>query len=72
MEEKPKNEPLEELDRIEGNYYKVDLFVASALVLFTVWVVFSERDTVWAMLLGVLSLLFYIRGVVNWRRKNKS
>lgn len=72
MEEKPKNEPLEELDRIEGNYYKVDLFVASALVLFTVWVVFSERDAVWAMLLGVLSLLFYIRGVVNWRRKNKS
>ncbi|MCE5272536.1 hypothetical protein LLH00_14750 [bacterium] len=68
MEEKPKAESLEELERIEGNYYKVDLFVSSALVLFTVWVVLSEKSQGWAVFLGLLALLFFVRGVRNWRR----
>jgi hypothetical protein len=69
MEEKPKVESLSELERIEGNYYKVDLFVGSALVLFTLWVIFSEKSTGWAVLLGVMALLFLLRGMVNWRAK---
>ena len=70
MNEKQKTESTEELDRIEGNYFKVDLFVGSALVLFTFWVVFSERNIGWSMLLGLLAVLFLIRGIVNWRRKS--
>ncbi len=62
-------ESLEELERIEGNYYKVDLFVASALVLFTVWVFALEKNELWAVLLGLISALFFFRGGRRWWRQ---
>lgn len=71
MEEKPKAESLDELERIEGNYYKVDLFVGSALVLFTIWVAWLEKSHGWVVFLGLLAFLFLLRGLINWRRKGR-
>lgn len=68
-QEKSQFESLEELERIEGNYYKVDLFVSSALVVFTVWVFFSEKNFGWTIFLALLAVLFLIRGIKNWKRK---
>ena len=69
-EEKAPFESLTELEQIEGNYYKMDLFVASALVLFTVWVFMSEKNFGWTLLLGGMAILFLIRGIKNWRGRN--
>jgi hypothetical protein len=71
MEEKPKAESLDELERIEGNYYKVDLFVGSALVLFTIWVEWLEKNRGWVVFLGLLAFLFLLRGLINWRRRGR-
>jgi hypothetical protein len=70
MEEQRNNGSLGELERIEGNYYKMDLFVACSLVLFTAWdYLFSRESLGWAIFLGVLAVLFFIRGIANWRRR---
>ena len=71
MNEKEKNESMSELERTEGNYYKMDLFVSSSLVLFTIWVFFTKEIICWAGLLGVLAVLFLIRGIFNWKKRNK-
>jgi hypothetical protein len=68
-EKKSNFESLEELEQIEGNYYKMDLFVASSLVLFTFWVFMAEKNFAWTLFLGVVALLFFIRGVKNWKEK---
>ena len=68
-EEKPRNISLAELEQIEGNYYKMDLFVATSLVLFTVWVFLAEKNFIWTIFLGVMAILFLLRGVKNWREK---
>lgn len=68
-ENNKKFESLEELEDIEGNYYKMDLFVANSLVLFTVWVFMAEKDFVWTLFLGGVAILFFIRGLKNWRKK---
>jgi len=62
-------ETLSELEQIEGNYYKVDLFVSFSLVLFTIWVFLAEKNFGWTILLGILAILFLIRGIRN--RKSK-
>ena len=62
-------ESLEELEQIEGNYFKMDFFVASSLVLFTVWVSMAEKNFGWTLLLGGMAILFFIRGVRNWKGK---
>lgn len=62
-------ESLEELEQIEGNYYKMDFFVACSLVLFTVWVFMAEKNFGWTLLLGGMAILFFIRGVRNWKEK---
>ncbi len=62
-------ESMEEIEEIEGNYYKMDLFVASALVLFTVWVFMAEKNFAWTLFLGAVAILFFIRGVKNWKEK---
>ncbi len=62
-------ESMEEIEEIEGNYYKMDLFVASALVLFTVWVFMAEKNFAWTLFLGGVAILFFIRGVKNWKEK---
>jgi hypothetical protein len=72
MAEKDENlqfESLTELEQIEGNYYKMDFFVACSLVLFTIWVFMAEKNFGWTLLLGTLALLFFIRGVRNWKEK---
>jgi len=71
MDDKEKNEGLSELERIEGNYYKMDLFVSFSLVLFTFWVVIAKEKIGWAIFLGVLSVLFLIRGIFNWKKRPK-
>jgi hypothetical protein len=68
-EENSNFESLEELEQIEGNYYKMDLFVASSLVLFTIWVFMAEKNFAWTLFLGVVSGLFFIRGLRNWKEK---
>ncbi|MBW7997574.1 MAG: hypothetical protein FVQ81_13550 [Candidatus Glassbacteria bacterium] len=67
----PKNnfESLEELEQIEGNYFKMDFFVAGSLALFTVWVFMAEKSFGWTLLLGGMAILFFIRGVRNWKGK---
>ena len=68
--EKNKNfESMEELEQIEGNYYMMDLFVASSLVLFTIWVFMAEKNFAWTLFLGVVAVLFFIRGVKNWKER---
>lgn len=62
-------ESMTELEQIEGNYYKMDFFVACSLVLFTVWVFMAEKNFGWTLLLGTMALLFFIRGVRNWKEK---
>ena len=62
-------ESLKELEEIEGNYYKMDLFVAGSLVLFTVWVFMAEKNFAWTLFLGGLAILFFIRGLKNWKEK---
>ncbi|MBN2289630.1 MAG: hypothetical protein JXQ83_09890 [Candidatus Glassbacteria bacterium] len=69
MSGKQEKESLSELERIEGNYYKMDFFVSSALVLFTIWDFLSRDSLGWAVFLGVLAVLFFIRGTVNWRKR---
>ena len=66
-EDKLHYESMTELEQIEGNYYKMDFFVACSLVLFTVWVFMAEKNFGWTLLLGTMSLLFFIRGVRNWK-----
>ncbi|MFH1069863.1 MAG: hypothetical protein V1794_09635 [Candidatus Glassbacteria bacterium] len=68
-EEKPRNNSLTELEQIEGNYYKMDLFVAISLILFTIWVFLAEKNIIWTLVLGVMAILFLIRGFRNWREK---
>jgi len=70
MNEK-KTDSMEELERIEGNYYKMDLFVSFALILFTIWVVIAKESIGWAIFLGVLAVLFLIRGIFNWKKQRK-
>ena len=67
--EKSNTVSLSELEQIEGNYYKMDLFVSSSLVLFTIWVFLSEKNFAWTVFLGILALLFLIRGIKNWKEK---
>ncbi len=67
--EKKNFESMEELEQIEGNYYKMDLFVASSLVLFTIWVFMAEKNIAWTLFLGVVAVLFFIRGVKNWKER---
>ena len=62
-------ESLSELEKIEGNYYKMDLFVSSSLVIFTILTFFAEKNIGWTFLLGILAILFLIRGIRNWRNK---
>ncbi len=71
-ENKPQYESLSELEQIEGNYYKMDFFVSSSLVLFTIWVFWTEKNFVWTLLLGILAILFLIRGIRNWKNKGTS
>lgn len=68
-ENKPRYESLSELEQIEGNYYKMDLFVSSSLILFTIWVFLAEKNFGWTLLLGILAILFLIRGIRNWKNK---
>ena len=68
-EDKLHFESMTELEQIEGNYYKMDFFVACSLVLFTVWVFMAEKNFGWTLLLGTMALLFFIRGVRNWKEK---
>ncbi|MFC1544797.1 hypothetical protein ACFL4X_01385 [Gemmatimonadota bacterium] len=68
-EEKLNFESLTELEQIEGNYYKMDFFVACSLVLFTVWVFMAEKNFGWTLLLGTIAVLFFIRGMRNWKGK---
>ena len=68
-EEKANFESLTELEQIEGNYFKMDFFVACSLVLFTVWVFMAEKNFGWTLLLGTMAVLFFIRGVHNWKNK---
>lgn len=70
MNEK-KTESMEELERIEGNYYKMDFFVSFSLILFTIWVVIAKESIGWAIFLGVLAVLFLIRGIFNWKKQRK-
>ncbi len=65
-------ESLEELEQIEGNYYKMDLFVASTLVLFAVWVFMAEKNFAWTLILSFVAVLFFIRGGKNWKEKTLS
>jgi len=65
--EKMNFESMTELEQIEGNYFKMDFFVACSLVLFTVWVFMAEKNFGWTLLLGTMALLFFIRGVRNWK-----
>jgi hypothetical protein len=65
-------ESLSELEQIEGNYYKMDLFVSSSLVVFTIWVFLAEKNFGWTLLLGVLAILFLIRGIRNWKKRGTS
>ena len=67
---KPRYESLSELEQIEGNYYKMDLFVSSSLIVFTVWVFLAEKNFAWTLLLGVLAILFLIRGIRNWKKRS--
>ena len=69
-EKKTQFESLAELEQIEGNYYKVDLFVSFALFIFTVWVFFSEKNFGWTILLGILAILFFCRGIKNLKEKD--
>ena len=69
---KPRYESLSELEQIEGNYYKMDLFVSSSLVVFTIWVFLAEKNFGWTLLLGILAILFLIRGIRNWKNKSTS
>ena len=69
IEEKKGFESLDELKEIEGNYFKVDLFVSSALIAFTIWVFLDEKSFGWTVFLGILAILFLIRGIKNWKRK---
>jgi len=68
-ENKPGYESLSELEQIEGNYYKIDFFVSSSLVVFTIWVFLTENNFSWTLLLGTLAILFLIRGIRNWKHK---
>ena len=69
---KPRYESLSELEQIEGNYYKMDLFVSSSLVVFTIWVFLAEKNFGWTLLLGILAILFLIRGIRNWKKRTSS
>ena len=60
---------LEELEKIEGNYYKMDFFVAISLVFFTLFVYLSRDSLSWSIFLAVVSLLFFIRGFSNLGRR---
>jgi len=71
-ENKPRYESLSELEQIEGNYYKMDLFVSSSLVIFTIVVFLAEKNFGWTILLGILAILFLIRGIRNWKNKGTS
>ena len=62
---------MEELERIEGNYYKMDLFVSFSLILFTIWVVIAKESIGWAIFLGVLAVLFIIRGIFKRKKKRR-
>ena len=66
---KHRYESLSELEQIEGNYYKMDLFVSSSLVIFTIWVFLAEKNFGWTLLLGILAVLFLIRGIRNWKNR---
>ena len=68
-EKKMNFESMTELEQIEGNYFKMDFFVSCSLVLFTVWVFMAEKNFGWTLLLGTMALLFFIRGVRNWKGK---
>ena len=59
---------MEELERIEGNYYKMDLFVSFSLILFTIWVVIAKESIGWAIFLGVLAVLFINRGIFKMNK----
>ena len=72
MDEKSKKESLSELEQIEGNYYKMDFFVTFSLVVFSIYTgVFTEENVGWAVFLGILAVLFCLRGISNWRRKRR-
>ena len=71
-ENKPRYESLSELEQIEGNYYKMDLFVSSSLVIFTIVAFLAEKNFGWTLLLGILAILFLIRGIRNWKNRGSS
>jgi len=70
-ENTPQYESLSELEQFEGNYYKMDFFVSTALIIFTVWVFLAEKNFGWTLLLGIMAILFLIRGIRNWKNKGK-
>jgi hypothetical protein len=69
QETKQQFESLEEPEKIEGNYYKVDLFVSSALIFFAILIIFLEKSLNWTILLIFIAVLFLLRGIKNWKRK---
>jgi di/tricarboxylate transporter len=69
QETKQQFESLEEPAKIEGNYYKVDLFVSSALIFFAILIIYLEKSLNWTILLIFIALLFLLRGIKNWKRK---
>ncbi|MEA2064043.1 MAG: hypothetical protein U9P14_10125 [Gemmatimonadota bacterium] len=64
-----KKERLTELELIEGNYYKMDFFVSGSLVLFTIWVFYAKETLGWTVFLGLLAVLFCIRGIMNFKKR---
>jgi hypothetical protein len=70
QETKQQPESLEEPEKIEGNYYKVDLFVSSALIFFAILIVFLEKSLNWTIFLIFLAVFFLLRGIKNWKRKS--
>ena len=72
MDEKSQKESLSELEQIEGNYYKMDFFVSFSLVVFSVYLgCCTDENIGWAVFLGVLAVLFFTRGIFNWRKKTR-
>jgi hypothetical protein len=69
QETKQQFESLGEPEKIEGNYYKVDLFVSSALIFFAILIIFLEKSLNWSILLIFMAVLFLLRGIKNWKRK---
>ncbi len=70
QETKQQLESLEEPEKIEGNYYKVDLFVSSALIFFAILIIFLEKSLNWTIFLIFLAVFFLLRGIKNWKRKS--